>query len=126
LELAHQQHGKLPWKALFQPAIQLAEKGLALSPRLYAQLTEDGAKTLRNDPVAAAYFFEPDGSPKKVGTIMRNPDYAAVLRDVAERGPVAFYEGAIARDIAATVRSHPSNAGLLTEADVAGYRAKVR
>jgi len=126
LELAHQQHGKLPWKALFQPAIQLAEKGFALSPRLYAQLTEDGAKTLRNDPVAAAYFFEPDGSPKKVGTIMRNPDYAAVLRDVAERGPVAFYEGAIARDIAAKVRSHPSNAGLLTEADIAGYRAKVR
>jgi gamma-glutamyltranspeptidase/glutathione hydrolase len=126
LELAHQQHGKLPWKALFQPAIQLAERGFQLSPRLYAQLKDDASKTLRNDPVAAAYFLQPDGSPKPVGTVLRNPDYAAVLRDIAERGPVAFYEGPVARDIVAKVRSHPTNAGLLTEADLAGYRAKVR
>jgi len=126
LELAHRQHGRLPWKALFQPAIELAEKGFALSPRLFAQLQSDVAKSLRNDPMAAAYFFERDGSPKKVGTVLRNPEYAAVLRDIADRGTAAFYEGPIARDIVAKVRNHPSNAGLLSEADLAGYRAKVR
>jgi gamma-glutamyltranspeptidase/glutathione hydrolase len=126
LELAHKEHGKLPWKALFQPAIQLAEQGFRISPRLLANLQDDGAKTLRNDPAAAAYFLQPDGSPKPLGTLLRNPELAAVLRDVAERGPVAFYEGPVARDIAAKVRSHPSNPGLLTEADLAGYRAKVR
>src|SRR5207245_7775325 len=114
LELAHQQHGKLPWKALFQPAILLAERGFQLSPRLYANLKDDGAKTLRDDAAAAAYFLQPDGSPKTIGTVLRNPEYAAVLRDVAERGSIAFYEGPVARDIVAKVRSHPTNAGLLT------------
>src|SRR5204862_150924 len=88
LELAHRQHGKLAWKTLFQPAIALAEQGFALSPRLHAVLMDDAAKTLRNDPAAAAYFLEPDGTPKRVGTLLRNPQYAAVLRDIAERGPI--------------------------------------
>jgi gamma-glutamyltranspeptidase/glutathione hydrolase len=126
LELAHQQYGKLPWKALFQPAIKLAEGGFQISPRLFAQLKDDASKTLRNDPAAAAYFLQADGSPKPIGTVLRNPEYAAVLRDVAERGPVAFYEGVVAKDIVAKVRSHPTNAGLLTESDLAGYRAKER
>jgi gamma-glutamyltranspeptidase/glutathione hydrolase len=126
LELAHRDHGKLPWKSLFQPAIQLAEQGFRISPRLLANMQDDGAKTLRNDPAAAAYFLQPDGTPKPLGTVLRNPELAAMLRDIAERGPVAFYEGPVARDIVAKVRSHPTNPGLLTEADLAGYRAKVR
>jgi len=126
LELAHKDHGRLPWKALFQPAIQLAENGFRLSPRLLANLQDDGAKTLRNDPAAAAYFLQADGTPKPLGTVLRNPEFASVLRDIADRGPVAFYEGPVARDIVAKVRGHATNPGLLTEADLAGYRAKVR
>ena len=126
LELAHRQHGKLPWKSLFAPAIALAEQGFVISPRLATMLRDDGAKALRNDSVAAAYFFGADGNPKAAGTLLRNPDYAAVLRDVAERGAVAFYEGAVARDIVAKVRGHAGNPGLLSEADLAGYQAKVR
>ena len=126
LELAHRQHGKLAWKTLFQPAIQLAEQGFLVSPRLATLLREESAKPLRNDPVAAAYFFEADGTPKPAGTRLRNPELAAVLRVVAERGAVAFYEGPIARDIAAKVRGHAANPGLLSEADLAGYRAKTR
>jgi len=126
LELAHREHGKRPWKSLFAPAIALADKGFAISPRLAAMLRDDGAKALRNDPSAAAYFYGADGTAKSAGTILRNPDYAAVLRDVAERGPIAFYEGPVARDIVAKVRGHAGNPGLLSEADLAGYRAKVR
>ena len=126
LELAHRQHGKLAWKTLFQPAIQLAEQGFLVSPRLATLLREESALPLRNDPVAAAYFFEADGTPKAAGTRLRNPELAAVLRDVAERGAIAFYEGPIARDIAAKVRGHATNPGLLTEADLASYRAKTR
>ena len=126
LELAHAQHGKLPWKSLFEPAIRLAERGFVISPRLATLLREDSAKALRNDPAAAAYFFEADGTPKAAGTRLTNPAFAAVLREVAERGAIAFYEGPVARDIVAKVNAHPTNPGLLSVADLAGYRAKER
>ena len=126
LEMAHARHGELPWRALFQPAIQLAEQGFAISPRLATLLRDESALPLRDDAQARAYFFDAAGAPKQAGTLLRNPQLAEVLRDVAERGPVAFHEGAVARDIAAKVRSHAANPGLLTEADLAGYRAKVR
>src|SRR5260221_5809048 len=121
LELAHKEYGRLPWKALFQPAIQLAENGFRLSPRLLANLQDQDAKTLRNDPAAAEYFLQADGTPKPLGTVLRNPEFASVLRDIADRGPVAVYEGPVARDIVAKVRGHASNPGLLTEADLAGH-----
>ena len=126
LELAHQKHGKRPWKTLFAPAIRLAEQGFVISTRLATLLRDDSAQTLRNDPAAAAYFFDADGSPKKAGTLLRNPELAALLRDVAERGAVALHEGPLALEIVAKVRGHPSNPGLLSVADLAGYRAKTR
>jgi gamma-glutamyltranspeptidase/glutathione hydrolase len=126
LELAHRAHGKLPWRTLFEPAIQLAEGGFVISPRLAIQLREDAAKSLRDDPDAAAYFMQPDGTPKPAGTLLKNPALAAVLRDVAARGPDALHRGALARDIVAKVRNHPTNPGAMTEADLAGYAAKTR
>lgn len=127
LELAHRQHGKLPWKDLFEPAIHLAEQGFAISPRL-ANLLRDPviADTLKRDADASAYFYAADGSPHPAGTVLRNPALAALLRSVAERGPVVLHEGAVARDLVAKVRGHASNPGVITEADLAGYRAKAR
>ncbi len=127
LELAHRQHGKLPWRALFQPAIRLAEEGFAISPRLANFLSDPGiAQSLRRDAEAKAYFYEADGSPRVAGTVLRNPALAALLHDVAERGSVALYEGVVAHDLVAKVRGHAGNPGVMTEADVAGYRAKAR
>ena len=126
LELAHRQHGRLAWKTLFRRAIELAEQGFVISPRLAALLRDESARALRNDATAAAYFFEADGSPKQAGTLLRNPELAALLRDVAERGAVALHEGPVARDIAAKVRGHAANPGLLTEADLSRYSAKTR
>ena len=90
-------HGKLPWARLFEPAIRLAEQGFAVSPRLNELLT--GETALRRDPIAAAYFFDSAGAPLAVGTVLRNPAYAAVLRGVAKQGVKAFYEGPVAADI---------------------------
>ncbi|MBC7993925.1 MAG: gamma-glutamyltransferase family protein [Rhizobacter sp.] len=127
LELAHRQHGKLPWKALFQPAIRLAEEGFAISLRLANFLRDPAiADSLKQDAQARAYFYEADGSPRAAGSTLRNPALATLLRDVAERGPVALHEDAVARDLVAKVRGHASNPGAITEADVAGYRAKAR
>ena len=124
LELAHRQHGKLPWAALFGPAIKLAEGGFAVSPRLYALLSWD--KYLVRDPVAAAYFFDADKRPWPVGHVLKNPALAQTLHEIAKGGADAFYTGRIARDIVAKVAGHPSNPGKLSLADIAGYQAKVR
>jgi gamma-glutamyltranspeptidase/glutathione hydrolase len=124
LELAHRQHGKLPWASLFAPAIKLAENGFAISPRLHALLESE--TRLKGDAVAAAYFYDADGKPWPVGHILKNPDLARVLGEVAIGGADAFYLGRIAQDIEAKVRRHPSNPGGLSVADIAAYQAKVR
>ena len=125
LELAHRKHGKLPWAKLFEPAIELAEKGFNVSPRLNALLKYD-QRRLSRDPVAAAYFYDAGGQPRPVGWLLKNPELARVLRDVAQGGANVFYQGRIARDIAAKVASHPTNPGLLTAQDIANYRARER
>ena len=124
LELAHKQHGRLPWKTLFAPAIKLADDGFAVSPRLNALLKWD--KYLARDPVARAYFFDDAGQPRPVGYILKNPELARTLREIADGGADAFYKGRIARDIVAKVSGHPTNPGKLTTADIAGYQAKER
>jgi gamma-glutamyltranspeptidase/glutathione hydrolase len=124
LELAHRQHGKLAWKTLFGPAIRLSENGFKVSPRLNGLLALD--PHIRKDPAARAYFYGPDGKPWPAGHVLKNPELARTLREIAEGGAEVFYTGRIARDIEAKVRSHPTNPGLLTAADIAAYQAKVR
>ena len=124
LELAHKEHGKLPWATLFGPAIKLAHGGFPVSQRLNGLLNWDQA--LKRDPVAAAYFYDKDGKAWPVGHVLKNPQLARTLREIARGGADAFYNGRIARDIAAKVAAHPSNPGKLTAQDIAGYKAKVR
>jgi gamma-glutamyltranspeptidase/glutathione hydrolase len=124
LEMAHRQYGRLPWAQLMQPAIVLAETGFQISPRLHTLLRGDAH--LKKDPVAAAYFYRPDGEPRAVGTLLRNSELGAVLRQIASQGARALHEGEIAQAIVTKVRSHPVNPGTLTMADLAGYQPKKR
>nr|WP_238587659.1 gamma-glutamyltransferase family protein [Caenimonas sp. SL110] len=124
LEVAHRQHGKLPWRRLFDSAIALAEDGFRISPRLNALIKSDAA--LRQDPQAATYFLESSGEAKAVGTLLRNPEYAAVLRRIASEGANALHEGTIAQAIVQRVGSHPIHPGRLSLADMSRYQAKKR
>ncbi len=119
----HRRHGRLPWARLFEPAIRLAEQGFAVSPRLNELLA--GETALRQDPIAAHYFYDSNGAPLAVGTVLKNPAYAAVLRGVAKQGAKAFYEGPVAADIVRRVQGH-ARPGLLTTDDLAAYRPVVR
>jgi gamma-glutamyltranspeptidase/glutathione hydrolase len=124
LALAHRQHGKLPWARLFEPAIQLAEQGFAVSPRLHTLLAAETA--LKTDPVALAYFYRTDGQPHPVGHVLKNPELAVVLRAIAAAGPAALGQGPIAQAIASKVRQHPDNPGQLSLEDLKNYAPKER
>jgi len=124
MELAHKRHGRLAWAALFEPAIKLAQGGFPISPRLSALVAAD--RFLPLDPSARRYLYLPDGKAKPAGTLVKNPEFAAVLKRVAAGGANVFYRGEIARDIAAAVRSHKRSSGDLAEADLVAYAAKER
>jgi len=123
LALAHREHGHLPWPELLAPAIALAKKGFPISPRLHALVAGD--RFLASDENARRYFYSPDGTPKPVGALLKNPEFAVVLERVAAEGADALYRGDVARDIVAAVGRSP-RAGDLTEADLAAYRARRR
>ena len=125
LALAHAKYGKLPWKALFAPAIALARDGYVISPRL-AKSIAGSRDTLARQPAAAALFLNPDGTPKAAGTRIVNPAMAATLEAIATNGPDAFYKGANAAALVAAVQGAPTNPSTMTPADLAAYRAKAR
>ena len=124
LAMAHQQHGKLPWARLFDPAINLAKNGFAISPRLHASLLAD--THLKLDPSARAYFYQGDGAPYPIGYVLRNPELAEVLQRIAKEGINAFYKGDVAQAIVDKVQQHPKNPGRLRLQDLAQYQAKER
>ncbi|RDI67326.1 gamma-glutamyltransferase [Nocardia pseudobrasiliensis] len=127
LELAHNDHGKQTWKDLFTPAVDLADNGFKISPRLAAQIAQ-ATPNLARDEGAKAYFLQPDGTPKPVGFNLTNPAYAKTLGAIASDGPKAFYTGAVAQDIvdATATTSGGRTPGQITLADLAGYQAKKR
>ncbi len=100
----HQKHGRLPWAELFEPAIELAEGGFAVSERLHRQLQND--RRLRNDDIARALYYDEEGDAHPEGYNLRNPALAEVLRRVADEGLTAFYEGPVAANIVERVRLH--------------------
>ncbi len=123
LELAHRQHGRLPWARLFQPAISAATQGYPMASYVHNILLRDPGA--RDHAEFRDHLFGPDGKPHPVGSLLRNPAYAETLRDVARLGVDAFWRsGAATRLVAAAQRgAHPS---LMTEGDVLRYRAAER
>jgi gamma-glutamyltranspeptidase/glutathione hydrolase len=124
LETAHKRWGKLPWKQVIEPAATLAEDGFTISPRLNGLLGQE--KYLQDDPTARAYFYEADGKPKAIGTVLKNPAFAKTLRLIAEKGADGFYTGEVANDIVTSVTSHATNPGDMTLDDLKAYRVEER
>jgi gamma-glutamyltranspeptidase/glutathione hydrolase len=124
LEMAHAEYGKLPWASLFEPAIRLAEDGFAVGQRLHTLLQAD--PHLRKDPQAAVYFYGRDGQPPAIGSTLRNPELADVLRRIAGDGSRALHAGEIAQAVVDKVQGHPDNPGTLSLADMAAYQPRRR
>ena len=117
---AHKSHGKLPWEMLFKPAIELAENGFEVTPRLNALITRSAESLFRFESTRN-YFLSEEAVPLFVGTLVRNPEYAGTLRTIASEGPSAFYSGPIAERIVQTVRGAEGNPGRISLEDLANY-----
>ena len=124
LETAHREKGAIDWAKLFQPAIELAETGFAVSPRLNALIKKD--KYLKFFEKTEAYFHTKKGTAHKVGHILKNPLFAKTLKIIAEKGADAFYTGELAQRIVDTVNGASKNPGNLSIADLASYTSKKR
>jgi gamma-glutamyltranspeptidase/glutathione hydrolase len=122
LALAHQRHGRLPWRRLIEPAIRLAEAGIPVSADL-ARSLQAAQERLVPWPASRKAFFKADGSAYRPGETLVQPDLATSLRLIAEQGFQAFYEGEIARKLVADMAAHD---GLITLTDLKNYRAVVR
>lgn len=120
LEHVHQQHGRQPWKHLLLPAIVNAEAGFQISPRLAQSIAGAQERKLDLFEPTKSYFFNEDGSPKSAGTYLKNPEFAAALREISDKGSAPFYEGQMARDIVAAVKTE-INPGELTIDDLKNY-----
>ena len=127
LDTAHKDGGKLTWKELFDPAIQIANDGFKISPRMSASVAGSAA-SLARDPESKAYFLNADGTAKATGTLLKSPAMAATYRAIADGGVNAFYTGAIARDIVDEIADTTGGItpGQTTLADLAAYRSKKR
>ncbi|NML47211.1 gamma-glutamyltransferase [Ramlibacter sp. G-1-2-2] len=126
MALAHERYGRKRWQELLAPAVQLAQEGLLVD--WYSGLvTASTARQLSLDPDAAAMFLD-DGVFAKLGawtsTSAQRLDQrqlAATLKQVAEGGPRAFYEGPVAQALARDIQA---KGGCLSEEDLAAYRAE--
>lgn len=124
--LAHARYGRKEWRDLLAPAIALAQEGMLVD--WYSALaTASTAKALSLDPHAAAMFLD-EGRWPIVGAWTAIADrrldqraLAASLRQIADQGPRALYEGALARALVGDVRA---KGGCLSEDDLAGYQAE--
>jgi gamma-glutamyltranspeptidase/glutathione hydrolase len=125
LELAHRDHGRLPWARLFDPAIRLAEQGFPIPPRLAAAIAEDD--DIAKIPALRDYFLGSTGKAPVAGAQLRNPALAETFRLIAAGGADAFYRGRIAADIVTAIAAQsPLKPATLSRSDLAMYRAEPR
>jgi gamma-glutamyltranspeptidase/glutathione hydrolase len=118
---AHTKFSRLPWCELFDRAIQHAEEGFPVSPRLAGSLDSYGGQRLKQFDEATRYFF-PDGRSLAAGEILKNPEFADTMRQIRSQGLGPFYSGQIGQDIVRAVRSTAINPGLLSPEDLEAYQ----
>jgi gamma-glutamyltranspeptidase/glutathione hydrolase len=124
MEAAHKRWGQNSWNSLFSEAIDLADNGFAVSPRLAALVARD-AERLGRFSDTADYFF-PNEQPLVEGHLLTNPAYADLMRRMAKDGAEVIYSGDIARAIIDTVRGADKNPGVLSLTDLQIYKVKER
>ena len=123
LALAHKRFGKLPWKAVVQPAVKLAEDGFPMDVALTAALNAVVARQPDNAELRRVFGKDNGKAKWQAGDTLVQPDLAKTLRRIGDDGPDAFYTGPIAEQL---VDQMKAGGGLITKDDLANYQAKER
>lgn len=123
LELAHKKFGRLPWRDVVMPAVELAERGFDVSQSLARGLNAQLEGAMGKFPASVAAYGKPGGGTWQAGDRISLTDLGRTLRAIATDGADAFYKGWIADRIEQDMKA---NGGLITKKDLAAYRAKVR
>ena len=119
---AHQDYGRLPWRRVVEPAMQLARDGFEVTYDLAGLLAARKDRMCRFE-AACRYFYKADGEPYEPGERFTQPDLAETLKAIAEQGPDAFYKGVIAKQIVAEMER---GGGLVDADSLAAYEPVVR
>lgn len=118
LHLAWRDAGRLPWKRLVEPAVQLAREGFTVTHQLAASL-QRALPRMQKYPASVAQFSR-NGAPYQPGEVLVQKDLAETLARIAEHGPDGFYKGRTAELLVAEMER---GGGLITLEDLAGYEA---
>ncbi len=123
LALAHKRFGKLPWKDVVMPAVELAEKGFTVNAVLANGLNRVLADPKTTNAEFKRVYGKPDGSKWKDGDTLVLKDLGRTLRLIAEKGADAFYTGELAELLDKEMKA---GGGLVTRADLEAYKAHER
>jgi gamma-glutamyltranspeptidase/glutathione hydrolase len=132
-ERALDRYGTRDFDDVLEHGIQVAENGFVVDQTFVDQTTPN-VPWFDDIPSTAAIYLDPDGTPRDVGSVLRNPDMARTYRLIARRGTDGFYEGPVAEAMAAAAQrppvgpkaDHTWRPGLMTEDDVDDYVAPER
>tara|TARA_B100000745_G_scaffold194627_1_gene128101 strand:+ start:1569 stop:3200 length:1632 start_codon:yes stop_codon:yes gene_type:complete len=129
----HKRYCSMPWDELVQPSIDIAKKGLTVSPNLdqYFQTGYAGGDKNNNPFQPNTYqrftasegskskYTKTDGSIYKLGELINMSDYANTLSSIAKNGAREFYEGDLSKII---IQDIEKNGGFVTEHDLKNYK----
>ena len=130
---ALERYGTFSLRRALRPAIEVAREGFVID-RTFFEQTQANAPWFDDLPASEALFLDPDGTPRDVGSVFRNPDLAKTYARIAKLGPKGFYRGAVAAAIADAVRApavaadadHVWRPGVMKVRDLKRYRALQR
>jgi gamma-glutamyltranspeptidase / glutathione hydrolase len=130
---ALERYGTISLAEALAPAVRVAREGFVIDQTFFDQ-TQSNVDFFDDVPASAALFLDPDGTPKDVGTVFRNPELARTYERIGHLGAKGFYRGAVADALVETVQNpsvaptanHVWRPGVMTMRDLHTYQAPER
>ncbi len=120
---AHEKYGKLSWKQVLQPSIDIAKNGVVLTEREARSLNSIKDDLQAVNP-GASYFLNPAGKEWAAGDLLVQKDLAKVLKRIQKKGRDGFYAGKVAKRLVKDINRNGE--GIINKKDLADYHSQWR